>query len=320
MLNIEFDSYDGEYYNSQFIPSLLEELKNKNLLEESEGAMIINLEKYNLPPALIVKSNGSSTYITRDIATAINRKKVYDFKKNLYVVASQQNLHFQQLKAIIELMGYEWYKDCIHIPFGMVSMKDGAMKTRTGKVIFLEDVLNKSIEKTKDIIEDRKSDILNKDEISKDVGIGAVIFQELFNGRIKDYVFDWDILLNFDGETGPYVQYTHARASSVLRKTDFNYMDNIKFSEIETDEEKALLKNLYKFNDILINACEKNELYILTRYLVDISKDFNKFYNSVNILNSSENNLKIRLFLTYVSKIVLSHGLKILGIKSPDRM
>ena len=133
---------------------------------------------------------------------AINRKKVYDFKKNLYVVASQQNLHFQQLKAIIELMGYEWYKDCIHIPFGMVSMKDGAMKTRTGKVIFLEDVLNKSIEKTKDIIEDRKSDILNKDEISKDVGIGAVIFQELFNGRIKDYVFDWDILLNFDGETG----------------------------------------------------------------------------------------------------------------------
>lgn len=320
MLNIEFDSYDGEYYNSQFIPSLLEELKNKNLLEESEGAMIINLEKYNLPPALIVKSNGSSTYITRDIATAINRKKVYDFKKNLYVVASQQNLHFQQLKAIIELMGYEWYKDCIHIPFGMVSMKDGAMKTRTGKVIFLEDVLNKSIEKTKDIIEDRKSDILNKDEISRDVGIGAVIFQELFNGRIKDYVFDWDILLNFDGETGPYVQYTHARASSVLRKTDFNYMDNIKFSEIETDEEKTLLKNLYKFNDILINACEKNEPYILTRYLVDISKNFNKFYNSVNILNSYENNLKIRLFLTYVSKIVLSHGLKILGIKSPDRM
>ena len=217
-------------------------------------------------------------------------------------------------------MGYEWHKDCIHIPFGMVSMKDGAMKTRTGKVIFLEDVLNKSIEKTKDIIENRKSDILNKDEISKDVGIGAVIFQELFNGRIKDYVFDWDILLNFDGETGPYVQYTYARASSVLRKTDFNYMDNIKFSEIETDEEKILLKNLYKFNDILINACEKNEPYILTRYLVDISKNFNKFYNSVNILNSYENNLKIRLFLTYVSKIVLSHGLKILGIKSPDRM
>ena len=184
---------------------------------ESQGAQIVDLSEYNMAPAVIIKKDGSTLYITRDIAAAIYRKEHYDFYKNLYVVASQQNLHFQQWIKVVELMDYEWAKDCVHIPFGLVSLEDGTMSTRQGRVVFLEDVLNKAIERTREIILEKNVNTDNVDVTARQVGIGAVVFNELSNGRIKDYVFSWDKVLNFDGETGPYVQYTHARAASVLR-------------------------------------------------------------------------------------------------------
>ena len=216
MMGIEFDAYDGESMYSDMMPRHIEDLKQKGLLKESQGAMVVNLDQFDLPPALIQKSDGTSLYCTRDIATAVYRKEHYDFYKNIYVVASQQTLYFRQLFKVLELMGYEWAKDCVHVPFGMVALEEGTLSTRKGRVVFLEDVLNKAVEKTKEIILEKNPDAPKDriDEVAKEVGIGAVMFNELSNSRIKDYVFKWDQVLNFDGETGPYVQYTHARCCS----------------------------------------------------------------------------------------------------------
>lgn len=320
LLDIKFDNYNGEAYHSEFIPPVVKELKEKNLLVESDGAYIVDLTSYDLPPSIIIKSNGSSAYITRDIATAINRKKVYDFDENLYVVATQQNLHFQQLKAILELMGYEFSKDCIHIPFGMVSLKDQTLSTRKGQVVFLEDVLNKAIDKTREIMVNRDSEIENIDETARVVGIGAVKFQELYNNRIKDYVFDWDEVLNFDGETGPYVQYTYARAKSVLRKSGFNEPRISNFEKITSDEEFALVKSLGNFKDVVAKACEKYEPSLLTRHITEIAKNFNKFYNTCQI-NIEDIQLKAeRLALTYATSLVIKSSLGLLGIKTVEKM
>lgn len=320
MLDIDFDNYNGESYHSEFIPAVLEELKDKDLLVESDGAYIVDLSEFDLPPAIIIKSNGSSAYITRDIATAINRKKVYDFDKNLYVVATQQNLHFQQLFAILKLMGYDFYDDCKHIPFGMVSLKDQTLSTRKGQVVFLEDVLNKAVDKTKEIMENRDSKIENVDEVAEIVGIGAVKFQELYNNRIKDYVFDWDEVLNFDGETGPYVQYTYARAKSVLRKADYNESTEISFDNITSDEEFALVKALGNFKDVVAKAGEKYEPSLITRHLTEIAKNFNKFYNACQINVEDEKVKEERLALTYATSIVIKTGLGLLGIKTVEQM
>ena len=320
MLDIDFDNYNGESYHSEYIPAVLEELKDKDLLVESDGAYIVDLSEFDLPPAIIIKSNGSSAYITRDIATAINRKKVYDFDKNLYVVATQQNLHFQQLFAILKLMGYDFYDDCKHIPFGMVSLKDQTLSTRKGQVVFLEDVLNKAVDKTKEIMENRDSKIENVDEVAEIVGIGAVKFQELYNNRIKDYVFDWDEVLNFDGETGPYVQYTYARAKSVLRKADYNENTEISFDNITSDEEFALVKALGNFKDVVAKAGEKYEPSLITRHLTEIAKNFNKFYNACQINVEDEKLKEERLALTYATSIVVKTGLGLLGIKTVEQM
>lgn len=320
MLDIDFDNYNGESYHSEFIPAVLEELKEKNLLVESDGAYIVDLSEFDLPPAIIIKSNGSSAYITRDIATAINRKKVYDFDKNLYVVATQQNLHFQQLFAILKLMGYGFYDDCKHIPFGMVSLKDQTLSTRKGQVVFLEDVLNKAVDKTKEIMESRDNKIENVEEVAEIVGIGAVKFQELYNNRIKDYVFDWDEVLNFDGETGPYVQYTYARAKSVLRKADFKENTEISFENITSDEEFALVKALGNFKEVVAKAAEKYEPSLITRHLTEIAKNFNKFYNACQINVEDEKIKEERLALTYATSIVVKTGLGLLGIKTVEQM
>ena len=320
MLDIDFDNYNGESYHSDFIPAVLEELKEKNLLVESDGAYIVDLAEFDLPPAIIIKSNGSSAYITRDIATAINRKKVYDFDKNLYVVATQQNLHFQQLFAILKLMGYDFYDYCKHIPFGMVSLKDQTLSTRKGQVVFLEDVLNKAVDKTKEIMESRDNKIENVEEVAEIVGIGAVKFQELYNNRTKDYVFDWDEVLNFDGETGPYVQYTYARAKSVLRKADFKENKEISFDNITSDEEFALVKALGNFKDVVAKAAEKYEPSLITRHLTEIAKNFNKFYNACQINVEDEKIKEERLALTYATSIVTKTGLGLLGIKTVEQM
>ncbi len=320
LLGVEFDNFNGESFHSQFIGDALEAIDKKNLLKESDGAMIINLDDENLPPVLIKKSNGSSTYLTRDIATAMYRKKTYDFYKNVYVVASQQKLHFEQLRAVLKKMGFDWWKDCEHVSFGMVSMKDGSMKTREGKVIFLEDVLNRAIDKTKSIIEERNPNIENKEEVAKQVGVGAVIFQDLFNNRIKDYTFDWDQVLNFDGETGPYTQYTFARSCSILDKGEFELKDNSKFDLLVDDTEIDIVKHLSKFEEVLLNATEKYEPSFLTRYTVELAKLFNKFYANCPI-NTAEDELKYqRLYLTYSVNKCLKLSLRLLGIEAPVRM
>lgn len=320
MLDIEFDNYHGESYNAAAEPRVISELKEKNLLVDSEGAQIMDLTDEDLPPAIILKSNGSSAYITRDIATAENRNIEYGFYKNLYVVASQQNLHFQQLRKILKTMGHDYWQDCIHIPFGLVSMKDKTLSTRRGHVIFLEDVLNKAIEKTKEIMADRDADIENIEETAHIVGIGAVKFQELYNNRIKDYVFNWDNLLNFNGETGPYVQYTYARAKSVLAKAGKEEFAELDFKNLNTPEEMALIKSIAGFEDSLIKAHDKYEPSIVSRQIMEIAKNFNKFYNAHQIMVEDEDVKNERLALTYAASIVIKEGLALLGIKTVEKM
>ena len=330
-LKVEFDSYRGEAYHSQFINDVVKELEDKNLLTESDGCKIVNLDKYGLPPALILKSNSSSTYITRDIATALTRKRDYNFSKNIYVVATQQKLHFEQLIAVLKEMGYEWANDCIHVSFGMVSVKDdllgtsAKLSTREGNVIFLNDVLEKSVEKTLEIINERNNTLENKETVAKEVGIGAVIFQELFNTRIKDYSFDWNNVLNFEGETGPYVQYSAARAYSILEKNDFySKINNIDISKVSNYEmntdELTLVKSIYKFEDILLDSAKKYEPSILARYITEVAKLFNKFYNSCPINNQKGDIKEFRLVLTYCSRLLIEIGLGLLGMDTPKKM
>ena len=319
LLEIDFDSYDGEYYHSQFVDEVVKELEEKKLLVESEGATVIEMGEEE-PPAIILKKDGSSTYITRDIATALYRKKHYDFYKNIYVVATQQNLHFRTLKEILGKMGYKWEKDIDHVQFGMVSLKDGTMSTRKGKVVFLEDVLNKAIDKTKDIIEERNPDLENKDQIAKQIGIGAVKFQELFNTRIKDYVFDWDQVLNFEGETGPYVQYAHARANQILERLGLEIDDQVDFSLLKEKQEIDLIKLIYNTPEVILSAKDKLEPSVITRHVTDLAQAFNSFYNNIHILNSQEDVKKARALLVYAVKTNIKNLLDLLGIHAPDKM
>ena len=329
MLGITFDSYAGESFYSDKMPRFIEELKEKGLLVESQGAQIVDLEEYGMSPAMITKSDGSSLYVTRDIAAAVYRKETYDFYKCIYVVASQQNLHFRQWKQVLELMGYTWQKDCIHVPFGLVSLSDGddikMMSTREGTVVFLEDVLNTAVEKTAEIMKEKNTSGLDIDEVSKEVGIGAVIFQELSNNRIKDYVFSWDKVLNFDGETGPYVQYTHARASSVLRNASEEELAAIAqggsdWSYLTGDAAYTLVKLLYRVPDVVLEAAEKYEPSIVTRHLVDIAQAFNKFYHDEHILVDNKDEKLAKLALVLASRTVIANCLGLLGIKAPERM
>ena len=327
MLGITFDSYNGESFYSDKMPAVLDELKSKGLLKESQGAQIVDLEEYGMTPALITKSDGSSLYITRDLAAAFYRKKTYDFEKCIYVVASQQNLHFQQWFKVLELMGYDWYKNCVHIPFGLVSMEDGTMSTREGRVIFLEDVLKKAVEKTKEIILEKNVNTENVDETAAMVGIGAVMFNELANNRIKDYVFKWDKVLNFDGETGPYVQYTHARAASVLRNAEFNFasakkdaLKDLDCSFITSESAYELIKLLYRFPEAVVKAGEEYEPSVVTRHIIDVAQAFNKFYHDEHIIVEDEKEKQAKLLLTWAAKQTLKNGLDLLGIKAPEKM
>ncbi|MDD7362523.1 MAG: arginine--tRNA ligase [Peptoniphilus sp.] len=324
LLDIEFDSYRGESYYGELMVEAVEEIKSKGLLVEDKGAQIINLDEYDLPPAIIIKSDGSTIYLTRDIATAIFRKNEYDFYKNIYVVGSQQILHFQQMKAILKLMGYDWADDCVHIPFGMVSLPEGTMSTRKGKVVYLEDVLNRAIDKVDVILKEREekngSKMDNRETLARQVGIGAVKFQELFNQRIKDYVFDWDRTLSFEGETGPYVQYTHARMNSLLQKGGFDPARPVDVSKLEKEEEKELLQMLYGFNQIIVDSHEKCEPYFITRYITESAKIFNKYYANTPILVEDEAVKEARLLLVYGVKNMIRIGLNLLGIQAPDKM
>ena len=324
MLGITFDSYKGESFYSDKMQRFVDELKEKGLLEEDKGANIVRLDDYGLPPALITKSDGSTLYITRDIAAAVYRKETYDFYKNLYIVASQQNLHFQQWIKIVELLGYDWAKDCVHIPFGLVSMEEGTMSTREGRVIFLEDVLNKAVEQTRKIIEEKNVNTENIDQTAKDVGIGAVVFNELSNYRIKDYVFSWDKVLNFEGETGPYVQYTHARACSILRNAGEDAVNaaeaGFDAKYITSESAHELIKLLYALPEVIIEAGDKYEPSVVTRHIVDIAQAFNKFYHDEHILVDNEDEKAAKLALVIAAKAAIKNGLGLLGMKAPEKM
>ena len=327
MLGIEFDSYNGESFYSDKMPRFEKELLDKGLLQESNGAQVVDLEEYKLGTALIKKSDGSSLYITRDIAAAVYRKENYDFYKNIYVVATQQNLHFQQLFKILELMGYDWANQCVHVPFGMVRLEEGTMSTRHGRVVFLEDVLNGAIEKTREIIEEKNPNIENLEEITSQVGIGAVVFNELSNNRIKDYTFKWDQILNFDGETGPYVQYTHARCASLLRKAGEDIVakaqdpKNVDFALLaKSDSAYELTKLIYAFPGVVEQAGEKYEPSIITRHIIDIAQCFNKFYHDEHIIVDDEVGKTSKIALVIATKRVIATGIGLLGMKAPERM
>lgn len=320
MLGIKFDSLAGESFYSDKMPAVLDRLREREVLEKSQGAEIVNLEEHNMPPALITKKDGSTLYITRDLAAAIYRKQNYDFYKNIYVVGSQQNLHFQQWFKIIDLMGYEWAEDCIHVPFGMVALEEGTLSTRKGKVVFLENVLNKAVEKTYEIITEKNPNLENKDEIAKQVGIGAVVFQELSHNRIKDYTFSWDKTLNFDGESGPYVQYAHARACSVLAKATVDMDGEIDFSLLLDDDSLEVTRLLNKFGDVVIDAARKNEPSVVTRFTIDLAQAFNRFYYNNHVIVEDEKLQRARLYLVWSVKQALNNGLKLIGVNAPNKM
>lgn len=322
LLGMEFDHFTGESFYCDKTGKVVELLKEKNLLEESDGANIVNLEEYNMPPCLITKNDGSSIYATRDLAAVLYRKETYHFDKCLYVTGLEQKLHFAQVFKVIELLENDWYKDLYHIPYGLVSLEGGKLSTRSGNVIYAEEILNDAINRIKEIIEEKNPDIPEKEEVAIMVGIGAIIFNDLYNQRIKDVVFSWDKILNFDGETGPYVQYTYARAASILRKQEFNEDNEIDVdvSLITDDASIALLKEISRFPKVVEDAAEKFEPSIVARYSMAVAQSFNKFYNECKI-NVEDEKLKLsRIKLVILAKKVLKDSLKLLGMKCPEQM
>ncbi len=320
-LGVKFDHYTGESFYNDKMATIVDELKGKKLLTESNGAMIVDLEDAKMPPCLIIRTDGGTLYATRDITAAIYRKNTYDFDKCIYVTAIDQNLHFAQWFKVIEKMGYDWSKDLVHVPFGLVSLEDGKLSTRKGKVVLMEDLLDEAVKKTMGIINDKNPDLPDKEEVAKEVGIGAVIFDDLYNGRIKDIVFSWDRMLNFDGETGPYVQYTHARACSVLKKAEYvKGTAPIDYSVLTDDASVDVCKMLANYSAKIKEAASRYEPSVIARYLVDLSQAFNKFYHDNVILTDDENVRNARLAVVDAVRLVIKSGLEILGIKSPERM
>ena len=320
LLGVEFDSYAGESFYEDKMQAVIDELDAKGLLKTDKGAKIVDLSEYNMPPCIIVKSDGATLYATRDLAAAIYRKKTYDFVKIIYVVAYQQNLHFQQFFKVLELMGYDWVKDCVHVNFGMVSMEEGTLSTRHGNVVYLEDVLNASIEKTLEIIKEKSPDLEDKEAAARAVGVGAVVWGILYNSRIKDTSFSWKKMLNFDGETGPYAQYTHARCCSVLRKAGGYDEADIDCTLLSGEAETALVKAIAAFPDTVKAAAEKYEPYLIARAAIEICSRFNKFYYDCRIMDDDMHIRNARLALTDAARICIKNALYLVGLEAPERM
>ena len=322
LLGIGFDSYNGESFYRDMCHDVVKELNEKNLLVESEGAKIVDLEEYNMAPCLIMKKDGSTIYATRDLAALLYRKRTYDFSKCLYVTGQEQKLHFSQVFKVVELMGYDWAKtEPVHVPYGLVSLEGAKLSTRGGNIIYAEDILNEAINKIKEVIEEKNPELEEKAEVAKKVGVGAIIFNDLYNQRIKDVSFKWEKILNFDGETGPYAQYTYARAASVLRRAGVERVDGEIDENVLTDEfSLALLKEISRFPQVVTDAGERLEPYIVARYVIAVAQAFNKFYNNCQINVEDENVKKARLKLVYITKNVLKNGLDLLGIQCPERM
>ena len=324
LLGSHFDSWNGEAFYSDKMPEVIEILEKTGKLVESQGAKIIDLEDKGInTPCIIQKSNGSTTYATRDLAAILYRTRTYDFDKALYVVSYEQTLHFKQVFEVAKLLGIdEKYTNGLkHVPFGMVSLPTGKMSTREGNIVKLEELLNESIERAKEIIEEKNPELEDKEEVAKKVGVGAVIFNDLSNSRIKDEVFDWNQILNFQGETGPYVQYTYVRTKSVLEKAGYMpTIEEVKFDKLLDESSKNIVKLIYNFENILIQVTEKEEPSILSRYLIDLAKAFSNFYNDNKILVEDKDVQNARIYLTYAVGKVLKTGAKLLGIEMPNKM
>ena len=322
ILDVHFDSNNGESFYSDKMQEVVDILRKNNKLVESQGAEIVDLEYKNMPPLMVTKSNGSTTYATRDLAAILYRARTYDFDKCIYVVAYEQNLHFKQVFEVAKFLDLDekYTNGLIHVPYGMVRLKTGKMSTREGTLIKLEDILKEAVTRAKAIIEEKNPNIEGKDDIAKKVGIGAVIFNDLSNNIIKDEVFDWDIMLNFQGETGPYIQYMYVRTKSILEKE--NYTMNKELVDISELEEHGieLIKQIYSFNDIVKQAVDKNEPSIISRYLIDVAKLYSSFYNDNKIIVDDEKIKNTRLCLTYMVGNVLKIGTGLLGMEMPDRM
>ena len=322
MLGSKFDSYNGEAFYVYKMPEVVNLLQKSGKLVDSEGAKVVDLGE-DMPPCIIIKSNGSSTYATRDLAAILYRARTYDYDKAIYVTSYEQILHFKQIFKTATYLGLDekYIKGLEHVPFGMVLLKTGKISTREGNIIKLEDLLNEAVERSKKVIESKNPNLENKDDVAHKVGIGAVIFNDLSNSRIKDEIFDWDIMLNFNGETGPYIQYMCVRTKSVLEKAGYiPELKDVDLSKLDDENSKNLVNILYNFNQTLVNVTEKEEPSILSRYLISLAKEYSSFYNNCHILNEDKSLQDARLYLTYMVKTVLEKGLNLLGIQVPDKM
>lgn len=324
MLGTTFDSWNGEAFYTDKMPEVIKILQESGHLIESNGAKIVELEDQGInTPCMVVKSNGSTTYDTRDLAAVLYRARTYDFDKCLYVVACEQDLHFRQIFGTAKYLGLDekYLKGLEHISYGMVRLKTGKMSTREGTLIKLEDLLKESIQRVQKIIEEKNPDLENKEEVAKKVGIGAVVFNNLASSRIKDQVFDWDEVLNFQGETGPYIQYTYVRTRSVLEKVGYvPIAKQVKIENLQDEYSQNIIKLIYSFEDVLKQVTDKNEPSILARYLIDLSKAYSSFYNENKIICEDKELQDSRVFLSFVTGKVLKQGANLLGIDMPEKM
>ena len=319
ILGMEFDSFAGESFYRDKTADVVKRLTDDGLLKESQGAMIVPLDEYDMPPCIVAKKDGSSIYATRDLAAILYRKATYNFDRCLYVTGLEQKLHFAQVFKVIELMGNDYAKNLVHIPYGLVSLKSGKISSRKGNVIFAEDLLRESINKTTSIIEEKNPDIPDKEEVAKQVGIGAIIFNDLYNQRIKDVIFDWNKLLNFDGETGPYVQYTYARASSVLRKIG-EVPSTIDYTLLTDEASIGLLKEIERYPQVIKDAAERYEPSVIARYSIDLAHAFNKFYHECQINVEDETTKYTRTNVVKIARYIIKDALSLLGIQCPEQM
>jgi len=327
LLGSKFDSWNGEAFYSDKMQEVVDILEKSGKLEESQGAKIVNLEDQGInTPCIIVKSNGSSTYATRDLAAILYRARTYNFDKALYVTSYEQVLHFKQVFATAKYLGLDekYLKGLEHVSFGMVLLPTGKMSTREGNIVKLEELLNESIDRAKEIIEQKNPQLENKEEVAKKVGIGAIIFNDLSNSRVKDEVFDWNTILNFQGETGPYIQYTYVRTKSVLEKSgvDINNIlfDMVNLDNLEDSYSQNIIKLLYDFHKVLVQVTEKSEPSILSRYLIDLAKAYSVFYNENRIMVDDISLKNSRVYLTYAVGKVLKIGANLLGMDMPEKM
>lgn len=320
-LGMTFDYYIGESFYRDKVPALVDELKSKNLLVKSEGAQVVNLDECHMPACMILKNDGGSIYHSRDIAAILYRKESYNFDKCIYVTGLEQSLHFKQVFKVIELMGYDWYKELIHVPYGLVSLEGEKLSTRTGNIIYAEDILNEAIKRAYDAILDKNVELENKEKVAKQVGVGAIIFHDLFNQRIKNVDFKWDEVLSFDGTTGPYIQYTYARANSVLKKAVQNiHMRNVEFKLLVDDISYKLIKVIDRYEATINAAAENYEPSIIAHYAINLATEFNRFYHECNILRSDDETKKARLAVVYVAAHIIKESCELLGMECPDEM